>query len=155
MLRDFAKPCHSLEDRGVHNRFLDPRGILPRRVLLGQCQGSVDAVEHVGSDEGDIPTGENVKFDHDSRLCQGGGGVNEGGRRGEGWLLVDMTSAFILLDPRVPFILHPETQVEEGERSFETGFPNPQTRGDRRILNSGDSLGDRTSRLARTAIAPF
>ena len=39
-----------------------------------------------------------------------GEGVNEGGKRGEGRLLVGMTSAFILLDPRVPFILHAETR---------------------------------------------
>ena len=78
---NIGRRCNLLEDGRIHNRFLDPNGILSRWVLLDQCQGSVDAVEQVGSDEGGVPPCENIELDHNPRLCRtiaGDGEVSKG-----------------------------------------------------------------------------
>jgi len=51
----------------VHRGFFNSNGYLSQWVLLDQCQAAADAVEHVGSDEGDVVAGENIKLDHFSR----------------------------------------------------------------------------------------
>jgi len=48
----------------VHSGFFNSSGHLSQWVLLDQCQAAVDAVECVGSDEGDVAAGENIKLDH-------------------------------------------------------------------------------------------
>ena len=64
-----AETCHSLEDRGVHNRSFDPRGIRSRRVLPDQRQASVHAVEQEGGDKGEVPANKDVELDHGLKLC--------------------------------------------------------------------------------------
>jgi len=51
----------------VHSGFFNSSGYLSQWILLDQCQAAVDVVEHVGSDEGDVGAGENIKLDHFSR----------------------------------------------------------------------------------------
>ena len=75
-----------LKNRGIDNRSLNPRGILPRWVLLDQRQGFAVAIKEVGSDEGNVPASEDVEFDHNSGLC--GDGCRWGGEtkvRGGCW----------------------------------------------------------------------
>jgi hypothetical protein len=57
-----------LEDGGIDDGSLDPRGVLSRGVLLHQGQSLVDAVEHIRSNEGNVSAGEDIEFDHNSRL---------------------------------------------------------------------------------------
>lgn len=61
--------CNSLEDGGVDSGSLNPRGVLSRWVLLGQCQAFAVAVEQIGGDEGGgAEAGEDVELDHISGL---------------------------------------------------------------------------------------
>ena len=57
------RPCNLPEDGRVHSGFSSPGGYLSRWVLPEKCQAPADAVEQVGSDEG-----ENIKLGHFSRL---------------------------------------------------------------------------------------
>jgi len=57
----------------VHSGFLSPSGYLPQRVPPEECQAPDDAVEQVGSDEG-----ENIKLDHFSRVKVGNGELGVG-----------------------------------------------------------------------------
>ena len=53
-----------LEDRGVDNGSLNPKGVLSRWVPPDQHEGLAITVEEVGSDEGEVPASEEVKLDH-------------------------------------------------------------------------------------------
>ena len=70
---NIERSCNLLEDGRVHSGSLNPRGVLSRWILLDQCQTFVDTVKQVGSDEGDVPAGENIELDHISSLWRGEG----------------------------------------------------------------------------------
>ena len=98
-----GRPYNILKDGRVHNRSLDPGGVLSRRILLDQRQGFANAVKQVGGDEDDVSASENIKLDHDSRLWWSGGVVEV---KGGGWDRDDRVlyscghPCFPLLSPR-------------------------------------------------------
>lgn len=68
MVTNGGRLCNALEDGGINDASLNPRGILPRRILLDQRQRLLVAVEKIRSDKVNAPASKDVKLDHNSRL---------------------------------------------------------------------------------------
>jgi len=70
MTVDGGRPCDLLEDGRVHRDYFDPSGYPFRWVAPDQCQASVDIVEQVGTNEGEVTVSENIKLDYFSKLSR-------------------------------------------------------------------------------------